>query len=381
MLKLIIWEQGSTNSKWRVNNMDKAKNNLLEESEATAMVVGFMIGTSILALPNGVVQSAKQDGWIAVIIGGLYPLYIALLAIYYAKKHPNQNILALSNIYLGRIFGNLFNVLFMVEFGVFTIVAIVSLSNIFRVHSTPFLTPIKIFIPTILLASYLSNKGIKVLGRINKIALYLTVILILGLLPSLKDGNYLNLLPIFGSGAKNIFKGSIESALAYVGMEAIFLFYPLLKERNKVKKIVLKGLFITMGIYIWVTFICIYYLGYKTTSIALWPVLLVAGQIDIAALNNFKFLFLFLWGIVMFKVIANVHFAFTYIVSDVLKIKDNKKIYWIIFPIAVFLCLLFKNEVQRRAFLGNVVPIIVLFNIAYISIIGLLIFIKDKWVK
>ena len=80
----------------------------------------------------------------------------------------------------------------------------------------------------------------------------------------------------------------------------------------------------------------------------------------------------------MFKIIANEHYAFTYILSDVLKIKDKKKMYWIIFPIAIFLCSLFKNEIQRRAFLGNVVPIISLFNIAYISIIAILIFIKDK---
>ena len=42
--------------------MEKVKNNLLEESEATAMVVGFIIGTAILALPNGVVQRCKA-GW------------------------------------------------------------------------------------------------------------------------------------------------------------------------------------------------------------------------------------------------------------------------------------------------------------------------------
>ena len=70
--------------------MDKTKKNLLEESEATAMVVGFIIGTSILALPNGVVQDAKQDGWIAVLVGGIYPLYLALLAIYYAKNIPTR---------------------------------------------------------------------------------------------------------------------------------------------------------------------------------------------------------------------------------------------------------------------------------------------------
>lgn len=358
--------------------MEKVKNNLLEESEATALIVGFIIGTSILALPNGVVQDAKQDGWIAVLIGGLYPLYIALLAIYYAKKHPNQDILALSNIYLGRVMGTICNILFMVEFGIFTLAAIVSLSNIFRVYATSFLTPIKIFIPTILIAIYLSDKGIKVLARINKISLFTIVILALVLLTSLKKGNYLNLLPIFGTGVKGIFSGSIESALAYGGMEAIFLIYPILKEKDKVKKITLKALFITMVIYVWVTLASIYYLGYKVTSIALWPVLLVTEGVNIPELNSFRVVFLFLWSFAMFKIIANEHYAFTYILSDVLKIKDKRKFYWFIFPIALYLCMGIKNEVQRRAILGFLVPKIVLFNIAYISIIAVLIFIKDK---
>ncbi|MGV8984200.1 GerAB/ArcD/ProY family transporter [Clostridium sp.] len=358
--------------------MDKSKKNLIEDSEAIAMVVGFMIGTSVLALPNGVVQDAKQDGWISVIIGGMYPLYIALLAIYYAKKHPNQNILTLSNIYLGKVIGTICNILFMVEFAIFTIVAIVSLSNIFRVNATTFLTPIKVFIPTILLAIYLSNKGIKVLGRINKIALYITVILMLVLVTSLKNGNYLNLFPIFGTGVKNILSGSIESALAYGGMEAIFLFYPVLKNKNKVRKITLNALFITMAIYIWITFVCIYCLGYKVTSIALWPVLLVTQDVNIGVINIFRFLFLALWAIVMFKIIANEHYAFTYILRDVLRIKDIKKIYWVMFPIILYLCMMIKNEVQRRDLLGFIVPKIVLFNIAYISIIAILIFIKQK---
>ena len=358
--------------------MDKAKNNLLEESEATAMVVGFIIGASVLALPNGVVQDAKQDGWISVLIGGIYPLYIALIAIYYAQKHPSQDILALSNLYLGKVIGTICNILFMAEFGVFAIAEIVSLSNIFRVHATHFLTPIKVFIPTILLAFYLSSKGIKVLGRINKISLYVTVALPLILVVSLKNADYLNLFPIFGSGVKNIFSGSLESALAYVGMEAIFLFYPFLKEKNKVKRITLNALFITMGIYVWVTIASICFLGYKVTSIALWPVLIVSGGVNIVVLNNFRFLFLLIGAIVVFKIIANEHYAFTYILSDVLKIKNKNKIYWTIFPIFLYLCLLIKNEVQRREILGYIVPKIVLFNIAYISIIAILIFIKDK---
>ncbi|MGH4120491.1 GerAB/ArcD/ProY family transporter [Clostridium sp.] len=358
--------------------MDKVKQNLLEEREAIAILVGFIIGTSILALPNTMVQAAKQDGWVAVIIGGIYPLYLALLAIYYAKKHPNQDILALSKIYLGKVLGTICNILFMVQFGIFLVITVVSLSNIFRVYATPFLTPIKIFIPTILSAMYLSNKGIKVLGRINKISLYIIVILTFILIGTLKEGNYLNFFPIFGTGIKNIFSGSLESALAYGGMEAIFLIYPVLKEKNKVKNITFKALFTTIVIYFWVTAICIYSLGYKVTSIALWPVLLATEVINVPVLNSFRYLFLFLWSIVMFKIIANDQYVVTYILNDLLKIKDKKNVYWVLFPIIIYLCSLFKNEVQRRDFLGYVIPKIVLFNIAYISIIAILIFIKDK---
>ncbi|MGH4123287.1 MAG: GerAB/ArcD/ProY family transporter [Clostridium sp.] len=358
--------------------MDNVKKNLLEEGEATAILVGFIIGTAILSLPNAVVQDAKQDGWIAVLGGGLHPIYIVLVSIYYVKKHPNQDILALSNIYLGRILGTICNILFMAQFCVFTIEGIVSLSNIFRVYATPFLTPIKIFIPTILIAIYLSNKGIKVLGRINKISLYVIFILTLALLTTVKNGNYLNLFPIFGSGVKNIFSGSIESALSYGGMEAIFLIYPFVKQKEKIKKITLKALLITMAIYVWVTLICIYTLGYKVTSKAIWPVLLVTEGLNVSVLNSLRFLFLFLWSIAMLKSIANVYYAFTYSISHIFKIKNKKKIYWFSFPIVLFLCLTIKSEMQRRAILGYLVPKITLFIIAYISIIAILIFIKDK---
>ena len=159
------------------------------------------MGIGILSLPNGVVQDAKQDGWISVIVGGVYPLFLALLAIYYVKKHPNEDILVLSKKYLGVILGN--HMQYFISGSVWYIfdrALRLELSNVFICYATPFLTPIKIFIPAILVATYLAHKGIKVLARINIIALYTVVMLALTLLTALKRGNYLNLLPVFGSG-------------------------------------------------------------------------------------------------------------------------------------------------------------------------------------
>ncbi len=358
--------------------MDKIKNNLLEDFDCISILVGFITGVGILALPNAVAQDAKQDGWIAVILGGLHPLILALLSIYYVKKHPNENILILGKKYLGRILGTICNILFMFNFGIYVILVITGLSNVFRVYTSPFLTPIKIFIPTVLLVFYLNYKGIKVLARINKTALYSSIILALTLIIALRYGNYLNILPILGSGYKNILKGSMKSAYAYGGMEAIFLLYPIIKNKNKIKGIVLKAAFISIGIYIWVTFICIYYLGYKVTFKALWPVLLVTEGANLPILNSFRLLFLFLWSIVIFKLIANEYYAFTVVLTNVIKVKDKQRIYYFTFPLIIYICLKVGNEVQRRALIDKIISKVTLFNIVYTLIIALLIFIKDK---
>ena len=80
----------------------------------------------------------------------------------------------------------------------------------------------------------------------------------------------------------------------------------------------------------------------------------------------------------IFRTLANYQYSITYILSYVLKVKDKKKVYWFTVPIAIYLCLKVGSEVQRRAFLGYIIPKITLFNIAYISIIAILIFIKEK---
>lgn len=361
--------------------MDKTKNNLLEESECIAIIVGFIAGVGILSLPNEVVQDAKQDGWISVIIGGVYPLFLALLSTYYAKKHPNEDILVLSKKYLGVLLGTLCNIVFLAQFSIYFLGVASGMSNVYICHVTAFLTPLKIFIPAILIATYLAQKGIKVLARINIIGLYTMVICTFTLLASLQRGNYLNLFPVFESGYKNILKGSLESTYAYGGMEGIFLLYPFLRNKDKIISAVYKSTFIIISLYTWTTFISIYYLGYKVTSKTLWPVLLVTEGVNSPIINSFRFIFLFLWSLSIFRMLANYQYAITYILSFVLKVKDKSKLYWFTVPIAIYLCIKVGNEVQRRAFLGYIIPKITLFNLAYISIIAILIFIKDKGKK
>jgi len=75
-----------------------------------------------------------------------------------------------------------------------------------------------------------SYKGIKTLGRLNEVSFYLSICLIIIPAGILAYGSFLNLTPVFGSGLKNIVKGSKNTVFAYSGMEIIFLIYPFLQQ-------------------------------------------------------------------------------------------------------------------------------------------------------
>jgi spore germination protein len=58
------------------------KNKLLTQSQFTFLIVGMVLGPGFLRLPAIIVDKAKQDAWISIIIALVYPLCIILLSLY-----------------------------------------------------------------------------------------------------------------------------------------------------------------------------------------------------------------------------------------------------------------------------------------------------------
>ena len=116
--------------------MNKSNSNLLDDYEVIGLIVGFVIAIGFLSLPGGVAKEAKQDGWISILVGAIYPLVESLLCIYYCKKHPNEDILILSKKFLGKKIGTVCNLLFLVQSIFFIATMCSGLLNIFSVFAT-----------------------------------------------------------------------------------------------------------------------------------------------------------------------------------------------------------------------------------------------------
>lgn len=361
--------------------MSAEKNELLEDSEGISIIVGFIIGISILTVPNDITRITKQDSWMIAIISGIYPLIISTISVYYVKKRPNENIITLSRRYLGKVLGSICNILFMVNFILYFIFVTTGLSSVLIVHATSFLTPLKIYIPCILLALYLSNMGLKVLGRINNIALFLMIALAISAIFVLRRGTILNILPLFGSGYKNILKGSIYCLNIYGGIEGIFIIYPNFKNKNKIKEITIKATIITIILYSWIIFLCVFYLGYEVTAKNLWPALLVTESINLPMINSIRLPFLFLWILIVLKSLANHFYSIIFILSNIFKKSNSAKLCSITSVFLLVLCLMIENETQRRELMDKMILITIIFNFLYLTLIALLIFINDKFKK
>ncbi len=93
-----------------VNNEE----DFLTEHQLTLILIGCMVGVGILSLPKYIVKIAKQDSWISVLLGALYPLYITFVTSYIRKKHPKEDILDLSKKIYGNILGKILNLIFFI---------------------------------------------------------------------------------------------------------------------------------------------------------------------------------------------------------------------------------------------------------------------------
>ncbi|MGH4123284.1 MAG: GerAB/ArcD/ProY family transporter [Clostridium sp.] len=362
--------------------MQIEKKNLLTPNEVTFLLVGIMLDITVAGLPNDVVEAAKQDGWISVIIGAIYPIYVALLAIYVSGKFPKDNILVLSKRYMGKTIGTILNFLFLLSFFSYFPPLISTFAIITRTEAMPDLTPLKIYVFLFFVGAYTASKGIKVLGRMGSITFGMLLIIIIPTISILKQGSYLNISPIFGSGILNILKGSMACVYDYSLMELIFLIYPFINDSSKIKNSALKAVGITTIIYTWVTFITMYYMGKDIIPKTIWSFFTVTLAVKVEVINNFRYIFVAFWMIIAIKSVAIFNYVCVFILDDIKKIKSKKIIY---VAIATSVIIIAKTYYGDKVALDQITKytsnISTIYNLIYITLITILIWIKKGGVK
>lgn len=357
--------------------MDKKQINSLTSYEITFILVGTVIGVDLLSNASNITKMAHQDGWISMLVGAIYPLYIVFIGTYIIKIHPKDNILIISKIYLGNILGTILNVIFLTQFVFYIAFVTSSIIRTLRTYNITLLSPMKAALVLVAIAAFAASKGVKTVAKINIVVFFFILALAIFSMMALAEGNILNVMPIGGAGVINILKGAEKSFYSYTSIEILLLIHPFAQESKLIKSAAFKAVFIICFIYTWIVFITIFYLGIEVINLSYWPSIMVLHSVHLPLINNFVTIFMLFWNMIFLKSITNQYYIITLILNDFSKI-NIKKICLFIFPIVIYFSLIFLNSDKfKDAFAASAVYFLI-FNLSYVTILALLIFFKEK---
>ena len=358
--------------------MNKVENNLLTPNQFSMLIIFSVVAIGILSIPNEVVITAKQDGWISVFLGGIYPFYVVISAVYIARNHPNENILTLNKKFFGKVLGSILNIFQLFFYTFLAVSEAPGISNFLRVYIIDFLSSFRVIFLLIALAAFCSYKGLKAIGRISEIVFYIMMLAaVIGILALVK-GSFLNVMPIFGSGYMNILKGIKGSATAYSGIEIVLLLYPYINDKNKLKAACLKSAALICAGYTWVTFATIFYLGHRVIPKAMWSSLFIIESLRLPIINNFRCIVMYIWTFVSITAVALDFYACELVVKDLFKNMKRNIFYFLLVPLMVYISSLLSVEVKRREIAEDLTVIILIFNVLYIFLMVLIVHFKKE---
>ena len=312
--------------------MEKAK---ISATQLFVLIVLFEMGSAILV---GIASDAKQDAWIAVLLGLAGGLMIFLvyyrLYVFYPDLPLTSYAQKITGKWLGRFIGLLYIVYFMYcaarvlrDFGELLSTTIYNSTPLFIINTLMIITII-----------YAVHKGFEVISRVGELyfgIVYVTAIL--GMLLIVFSGliHLGNLKPILENGLKPVMKTFLTQTINFpFGEMVVFtMLLPFLRDKKKAKIVCLSGMILS-GINITITVVVnISVLGVALFQRSTFPLLTTVGRIQIADfIERLDVLFMLYLIIGGFFKIAIFYYAAVAGAADIFQFKNQRKL---VFPIGM----------------------------------------------
>jgi len=337
--------------------------NKITQNQYMFIVFSAMIGVGVLTMAFDLCKSAKQNGWIPISIGGLYPIFILITASIIDNKTDHASFWDYSNKIYGKKLSYVFAFIFLAYF--LTIFAGVSagFSHILTLSIMPFFKPMTIIIPCLILVTFISLSGLQMVGRISELYFYITLPLLLVAIFLIPTGSITNIKPIYFS-LSEMSKTIPSTSYYFAGCEVgYFIISRISNNKNTKKAGIIASLIITFVYFINVI-IVIYNLGWELTSRIEAPLLYLIQSIEIPIISNFLSIVIFFWSAIALRLLLIYDFISSEILSKVIKI-DYKKANFIILAIVCIYAFFMTPEYNRKMIVNATMPYFVLFSIIW----------------
>lgn len=302
--------------------MEKGK---ISVRQFTVLIILSTIGTSILIVPSSLAVVAKQDGWIASILGTGAVLLVVLLYNTLGNRFPDMTLSEYSEQILGKWLGKAASFSFFSFVFLLTSFMLRVVGNFMTTHIMPE-TPIEVihivFISVVILAVRL---GLENISRASEIFLPLVIILFLFLVAFLIPQIEIdNIQPVLEGGIKPV----LLAAFYFFSLQELVVFlmiFPFVNQTKNARNALLAGTMIGGIILIITTVLSILVLGTDFTARNLYPSYSLAKQINVGNfLQRVEAILAVIWLVSIFFKMAVCYYAIAFGLAQTLQLKDYR---------------------------------------------------------
>ena len=352
----------------------------LTTAQVTVQLYAAMVGVGVLSLPHTVSRNAGVDGWIAILIAGLYSMIAVSLMAYIGSRFPGKSLIQYAPLLLGRPLGILILIGFIVYFLLFvgTVVRIsADVTKLFLLD----LTPVEIVVISMLVTStYLIQHGINAIARFNELIQPATLLLLLFVLTqTLRETEFGRLLPVLGDGITPVLYALPSIFFAFLGYETLLFIQPFMEKPDKAKPASLIAIGSTMLLYLLLTVLSTATLGSSETALVKYPTLAIIKSIEVPGsfIERLDSVMMMVWIPFAITTIVMFQYCASLITSQLLRLKEHRVITLLYVPVVYLIAVLPRNvlEVDR---LGNWVSLL---GGVLVSLVPLLLVLSYQWKK
>lgn len=239
--------------------------------EAIMLILSIIVIHTILSLPRNILVSTKSASIINLIYVGIIVILISYLIFRLLKNFPSLDLIDISEVLGGKVFKNIIGSIFIAYFIISSSIVLRNFCECLKIVYYP-MTYILFILLTFIIAVCIANRldfsaTLKTNLIIIPIVLFSVVFLFVA---NMKNFSPQRIFPIFGDGIFDTFVTGLGNISSFGGIAFLYFLPPYLKEPQKLKKITL----VSIGMSVIYLILCV------STILFMFPFFTVANEIS-----------------------------------------------------------------------------------------------------
>lgn len=344
------------------------------------IIFGAQIGVGVMGVPRYIYQSAHQDSWISILIMLIFMIVVAYVMILILKQYDNADIFGIQIDVFGKWIGNILGTIYILYFAASFVSIILTYTEVIQIFLYPSIPSYIVGLMLVVLVIYIVLGGLKTIVGVAFIFILLTQWLLILLYDPISRMDWGHFLPMFQASIPELLQGAKATTYTVSGIEMLFVIYPFIDNKERVKIPVFLGVCYTAFIILISTVVAIGYFSSQDLSEIEWSVLTLFKSVSFSFIERLDYVVIVEWMMVIIPNLAILMWAMTYGIKRLYKVRQKTTLY-IVAIVALIIVSFVKYDIYINKLTNIISKVGFWLVFVYPLVLLPLVLLKKKWRK